>query len=148
MARRAPILGFAGGAVTGAVMALVGCAEPIPEHPIYTDVLPVFHAHCIRCHGAGGTLNDDPPTAQVLGAPVQTYLGHYADDYSGCPMPGIFTLPATETCRIGAKTAAGPLQVLIHSSGLGRMPPPPSDGLNDWELRLLDRWVDNNAPEK
>ena len=37
-----------------------------PARPTYkNDIAPLMEAHCIRCHGAGGTLNADPDIPKI-----------------------------------------------------------------------------------
>ena len=124
----------------GLALAAGACApaDP-PEKPSFAkDVLPVMEAHCVRCHGANGMLNGD---AQVTNPTYRTppntgYFDSY-DDKAGCTVQGVMG------CA-GAKTLAASIKIYIHTPSL-RMPPKPSDPLSDWDLKLLDNWVDSGA---
>jgi hypothetical protein len=35
----------------------------------------------------------------------------------------------------------------ITKTDSGRMPPPPSEPLNDWETDVITHWVNNGAPQ-
>src|SRR5258706_7727710 len=116
-------VGFGLGLVFAAV-AQLGCEEPIPAEPHFeADILPVFQAHCVRCHGAGDMLNTDPKLAAVLGRPMHAYPNEFDDATTGCPPAGAPPEPASATCHQGAGSVAGSIGVLIHAKGLGRMPP-------------------------
>ena len=77
-----------------AVLGGAGCVESSGDEPInptYShQIKPLMEAHCIRCHGAGGTLNLDPdiPDAEgvLQGAPIRGDFTMLND--SG----GVFTL--------------------------------------------------------
>jgi len=130
----------------------VGCQPAVPANPSYAaDVHPIFLSHCVRCHGAGGTLNQarDPqggadagPLASAGGTPNQAYLGQYEDsgDCSGDDNP-------TPPCHLGAHTMATSkqLQFYLHDDALP-MPPPPAPRLDDWELKVVDAWTANPIP--
>jgi hypothetical protein len=124
-----------------------------PTSPTYAnDVHPIFMARCARCHGAGGMLrkeliNDAESPAGV----IQCYLDNYEDrgdctlNDAGAPPPSC--QPGAHTCA----TAAGYkifMEMYIHlpESNPRRMPPPPSPPLNEWELKVIDRWIANPLP--
>jgi len=137
------------------LLAAAACAAPeppVPAAPSYAaDVHPIFLAHCVRCHGAGGALNtardpkggaDAGPLASVGGRPALAYLGQY-DDSGSCPD----STPAP--CHVGAKSAAtsGLLRSYLHpANGVTPMPPPPAPRLDDWELKVVDAWLANPLP--
>src|SRR5437764_1467964 len=78
---------------------LASCEEPVPQTPTFAlDVKPIFAAHCVRCHGAGGTLNADP-RAPDKNAPPDGYLDRYADK-SDCTPDAAGDVPPT--CERGA----------------------------------------------
>lgn len=133
------------------LVLLAGCAPPeppVPAAPSYAvDVHPIFLAHCVRCHGAGGTLNaalapDGGPLPGVAGRPVLAYLGQY-DDSGDCA-------DGASDCHHGAHTVATQtqeLQLYLHpSANFPPMPPPPSPRLDDWELKVVDAWLANPLP--
>ena len=72
-----------GSLLTLALAALVGgCEDAIPASPTFeVDVKPIFLANCVRCHGAGGTLNADPRALNgyATDMPNQTHLDFYAN---------------------------------------------------------------------
>ena len=112
--------------------------------PTYTnDVRPILMAHCVRCHGAGGTLNTNPDvTSVVLPAPRQCYLQRFEDE-GDCTDRNDLT-----ACRRGAGycgTLNGTVSLItervLSSPETGLiMPPPPAEPLNDWEKEVLTRW--------
>jgi hypothetical protein len=134
-------------AVAGAAMAATGCnAYPsAPTNPAYDiDVRPIFMAHCVRCHGAGGTLNNpteptgpnapiipsvSDPTVQNTFAVANLYLDQY---YSTATKNGAASL----TGLIGGVvvSSAKPPQA---------MPPAPAPRLNDWEVGTVVNWTKN-----
>lgn len=134
------LIRFIGVALTlGLGLGACAPADP-PVHPSFaTDILPVMEAHCTRCHGGNGTLTADPggtsSMALFRGAPLNGYFTQY-EDKTGCP---------TAQCA-GAKTLAASIKVYVHNPKDLRMPPPPSDPLSDWELKLIDNWAANPAP--
>lgn len=146
--------------VAGLLAALAataaGCASPeapIPAAPSYAvDVHPIFLAHCVRCHGAGGALNEalDPrggpdagPLPGVGGRPALAYLGQFADsgDCADSPAP---------TCHRGAyfvATQTTELHLYLHPpAAFPPMPPPPAPRLDDWELKVVDAWLASPLP--
>jgi hypothetical protein len=154
------------------VAVAAGCEEPIPAHPTYDiEVKPLFEAHCVRCHGAGGTLNGDPralnsygttPAAMACRAacakadsaclalcpmadkPNLPYLNFYADE-GDCTVDATGGTPAS--CKRGAKGQAATIKVYIHLPGAGRMPLAPAEPLTEWELGVVDNWINDGAPE-
>jgi hypothetical protein len=121
-----------------AVLGGAGCVESSgdePVNPSYTrNIKPLMEAHCIRCHGAGGTLNGDPDIAKVNGSMAATNgdfttladasatifgLMHYVNGAPGAPSMGLF-LPS--------------------------MPPPPAPPLTTWEKDVLLKWLANPLP--
>jgi hypothetical protein len=123
-----------------ALSALSACSAEVPAAPTYTkDVAPILNAHCVRCHGAGGTLNMYPfPVYGSVQAPTTCYLQRYDDDCSAGPA----------ACLAGAKTCAGLIVSYVNApvGTIQHMPPPPSDPLNDWEKDVLTRWTATSPP--
>ena len=119
------------------VVAALGCSPEVPAVPTYTkDVGPILAAHCARCHNADFTPVLDP-IAGMNKVPLLCHL-HSFEDTGDCSTAG----PA---CRSGAKTCAALIPTLITEAvpDLRRMPKPPSDRLNDWEIDVLLRWAAN-----
>lgn len=156
MTTRAKRSGLLAAWLAGALAAAVGCAPPeppVPAAPSYAvDVHPIFLAHCVRCHGAGGSLNtardpnggpDAGPLAGVGGKPALAYLGQY-DDSGDC------TNDSSLTCHRGAHfvaTQTVQLRTYLHPpANFPPMPPPPSPRLDDWELKVVDGWLANPLP--
>ena len=138
----------------GAAMAVAAlaasCGPPLPVSPSYeADVRPIFMAHCVRCHGAGGTLNqaheptgpDAAPLASDPIKPLNCYLNQYAD--TNC-VAGDAGVPAN--CHRGAQTwaaAANGIGARLRGAPPSPMPPPPASPLNDWELKVVNAWLAN-----
>jgi len=121
-----------------ALTVLSACSPEVPAHPTYSnDVAPILDAHCVRCHGQGGTLNKyGIPVNGTDHPPKVCYLQRYDDDCS------------SGSCLSGAKTCVSLIVADVNmpvTSGL-RMPPPPSDPLNDWEKGVIANWAKTDPP--
>ena len=127
-----------------AVVALSGCEKPVPETPTFAaDVGPNFAAHCVRCHGAGGTLNSDPRAVNpdTPGA----YLDQYADKVD-CTLDAMGLVPPTCVPAARFEAESGNLKVYLHGPEQLRMPPPPGQPLSPWELAVVDNWLAEKPP--
>jgi hypothetical protein len=120
-----------------ALMGVAGCENGYPAAPTYTnDIEPIMLANCVRCHGAGGTLNTDPdiptypqgdPRASYTGTPHNGYFNSYDDIGAG---------------KLGLHSYATTARVLMNAA-LPYMPPAPADPLSGWEKQLFEMWLDN-----
>jgi hypothetical protein len=130
-------------ALAGVAVGVAGCGNDIPPFPTYSkDIQPLMQAHCVRCHGAGGTLNTDPDI------PPDTNPQDPRSSYVGTPKNGYFTqLADVGPGKLGLMSYSGqnPARVLMNAA-LPYMPPPPAPPLTDWEHDLLVRWLDNPRP--
>jgi len=123
----------------------IGCSPPPgPDKPSFaTDIKPIMLAHCVRCHGAGGTLNKDPMmTGDFKGeAPKSAFLDTYDfGENNTCKTP------VGTPCQ-GAKIAATTFSAYLKPVQEGsRMPPPPADKLSDVQVDLLLRWAVDKLP--
>src|SRR3954462_11813653 len=103
-----------GGLVGGA--SLSGCGEnAVPERPSYArDIAPLMGARCIRCHGAGGTLNTDPAIAPIMmvQAPKNSDFATPGPGGTGIP-PGLLNF------------TGGAANLFMSSIDTLPMPPPP-----------------------
>jgi mono/diheme cytochrome c family protein len=129
--------------LTGAALvAGAGCLNAIPDRPSYErDIKPLMEAHCIRCHGAGGTLNTDPdipppPHAKVQGPPLNSDFTSLQGEN------GHFGLM---NYTLGGSPGVVFLKTYVEGT-LGPMPPPPADPLTNWERDLLFTWANNPLP--
>ncbi|HEV3031118.1 MAG TPA: hypothetical protein VG319_05710 [Polyangia bacterium] len=125
--------------------ALFSCQEPVPKTPTFeVDVKPIFQAHCVRCHGAGGTLNADPRAFEAV-PPPNGFLGQY-DDKVSCALDATGNIPAN--CLRGALSEAkdGYLAYYLHTKSVIRMPMSPSGPLAPWELDVIDNWLAESPP--
>lgn len=126
------------------VLGVVGCSvyPSAPADPAYdTDVLPIFQAHCTRCHdnGLDGGANnivivaDAANGPQVVGPPALAQFGP-------CLIPDGGGVPR---CGIGAAEYATLIHTYIHYPDTNplRMPPPPGPRLDDWEMNVIDAWT-------
>ena len=125
--------------LVGATILVVGasCGEnPVPENVSYMrDIKPLMEAHCIRCHGAGGSLNKDPDipdSGMVLqGAPTNGYFTQLAD---------------LSPTQYGLMHYTGTTGSAIMGIYLPQMPPPPGERLTDRETTMLTRWENHPFP--
>jgi len=135
------------GLVAFAVAALtLGCAPEVPANPTYTnDVAAILDAHCVRCHGANDTLVSMPVGGRDH-PPNTCYLQRFEN-------AGDCTDVAAPACLKGAGfcgTESGGAPSLIVSyvtfpvDNRLHMPPLPSESLNDWEQKVLERWSSPN----
>ena len=130
-----------------------GCGPPVPVSPSYeADVRPIFMSHCVRCHGAGGMINQaheptGPDAAPLPSDPrkplnsFDVYLNQYAD--TNCTM-GDAGVPAT--CHRGAQywaAEANGIGARLRGIPPSPMPPPPAPPLSDWELKVVNAWLAN-----
>jgi hypothetical protein len=114
------------------VFALVaGACEP--EKPSFAlDVQPILAEHCVRCHGAGGTLQGDP--GDPLGAPGMCHFNLY-DNVGDC------AAAAPTNCKTGAKACATLLEAYLPI-----MPPAPAAKPNESELAVIRTWAKDPIP--
>ena len=117
------------------VVSAVACApEAIPSPVTYKDVQPILAAHCVRCHNE--TFFLDPTVGKM---PKLCHFNRFEStgDCSGA---------MGAVCSFGAShPSCGPVIPIYldapDDSYAKRMPPPPSDRLNDWEHDVLKRWA-------
>jgi hypothetical protein len=133
------------GLVRGLSLALAlggaGCtAYPsAPAEPAYdTDVLPIFQAHCTRCHD--NNLDGGPPHTVFLpaanGGPM-TAEPPSLSQFGPC----VVSDGGVPTCYPpGAGGFHAVIQTNVHLTNSMRMPLPPSAPLDDWELNVIDAW--------
>jgi len=126
------VAALAGAAVVGGV----GCGQnEIPAFPTYTrDIKPLMEARCIRCHGAGGTLNADPDSVKVAGTFTVAMNGYFTALADPGPMMhglAYYTTPA----GLPTWTAFFP-----------QMPPAPAPPLTDREFEILTTWIAHPLP--
>lgn len=109
---------------------VAGCEEPVPENPTYdVDVKPIVEARCVRCHGAGGTLNDDPETP------------HLPKSTKEVPDNGYFNMPYDDGAKRSLRFYGTGLKVYLNLP----MPPPPSPPLTDREREILLKWSESET---
>jgi hypothetical protein len=116
------------------VVVALGCSPEVPARPTYTrDVQPILAAHCVRCHDENLSGALDPLTG-VVDKPLVCHLNRYEDN--------------------GASSGAGSVicagmsvsYIALPDDAAKRMPPAPSDPLNDWEKDVLTRWATTTPP--
>jgi hypothetical protein len=149
---------LARGLATALALGGAGCTTypSPPSQPAFdTDVLPIFEAHCNRCHGNGpdgGTLNSvgvpgktytaaTPPPMTLQ--PFLTQFGETCEPLSD-GTPGTCQNNAAH-CRCGAYDYAidGLIKERVHNNPGPMMPPLPAPPLNEWELKVIDAWAAN-----
>jgi hypothetical protein len=139
------IRGLGAALVSGvlAVTGVAGCSvyPAAPAQPAFdTDVLPIFQAHCTRCHdnnldgGANNIVN-----VPAMGGPVAA-TAPALSQFGPCVVPDG---GGTPHCGIGAVAYRIQIQQYVHyaDSNTLRMPPAPSRPLDDWELQVIDAWT-------
>jgi hypothetical protein len=119
--------------------ALVGCGEePIPDNVSFArDIKPLMEARCIRCHGAGGTLNDDP-YSQPTGMVTKPESGDFRHIETVNGISGL-----------GNYTGAGLVLLKLYidpMKGPPLMPPPPAPPLTAREKEMLLKWAAGSPP--
>jgi hypothetical protein len=123
----------------------LGCSPEVPANPTYnSDVGAIFDAHCVRCHGTDDMLISMVVTGMDI-APKSCFLQRYENE-GDCS-----TTTSPPTCKLGAGAAlcyglAGNYIALPDDAHF-RMPPLPSQALNDWEQEVIKRWVAHGAPQ-
>jgi hypothetical protein len=139
-------------------ISLAACGSsdpPAPTGPTFAaDVQPIFAAHCVRCHGANGMLNDalnDDGTPSGIGTPTLCYLSMYAST-GDCSPAGV----AAGACKQGAQYCATPmgdppasfieLFALTLTQEQGGMPPLPRPALSAAEKDVIREWLENPIP--
>src|SRR4051812_49426816 len=131
--------------IVAALLLLPACSPEVPATPTYAkDVQPILMAHCVRCHGANDMLNALPEAPNPnIPQPQLCYLQRFADE-GDCATAG------STTCKRGAGNPQcyGMIttRITAPADNVIRMPPAPSDPLNDWENDVLNRWAANPAP--
>ncbi|HTB57277.1 MAG TPA: hypothetical protein VLC06_05360 [Polyangia bacterium] len=133
---RSRLVGLVQGLVLTLALGAAGCTSypSAPAEPAYdTDVLPIFQAHCTRCHD--NNLDGGAPHTVFLpaanGGPM-TAIGPSLSQFGPC----------NPTCSIPGAAAYAPLiQTNVHLTTSLRMPLPPAPALDDWELNVIDAWV-------
>jgi len=128
--------------------ALAGACSPenVPNNPTYEDdVRPILESRCIRCHGAGGTLNTDPDHTGLVkgGAPFNGYFNQLGED---CPNdggpPGSCHGLLWYTVATFPPNGADLLTKYIRSTDDNmRMPPPPTPPLTTRQLDVFNKWL-------
>jgi hypothetical protein len=117
-------------------------SPPVPDMPTYAvDVKPILLAHCVRCHGAGGTLNVDPMSSLQY-PPPNGYFDHY-EDLSDCTPGDAGVVP--DTCKYGAASLAAAMKFYVNSDDFP-MPPPPAARLSTHDREVIGRWADEMPP--
>jgi hypothetical protein len=132
--------------LTVAAGALAGCGEePIPVNVSYAmDIKPLMEARCIRCHGAGGTLNNDPGSVPTPmgGVPLTMPTN---GDFTRLEAVGMihglmfYTKPGG-----GLAIFDGYLKPVMGKPPL--MPPAPAPQLTSREHDMLYQWMNNPLP--
>ncbi len=120
--------------------AVAACMPEVPDAPSFQeDVLPIFAASCVRCHGV----------PIIGGAPPEFRLDSFENTVVTDGLPGAGTCggepddPAAETVICGSRTYA-----LLIGSRLRNeaRPMPPRFPLEEFQIQTLARWV--KAPQR
>jgi len=129
--------------VATATLGLGGCSvQNTPHAPTFeSDIKEITASRCVRCHGAGGTLNADPKAVLAF-RPFDGFFDRMEDD---CPDG------ATMACHgLGHYTVPGDTRLhdFIHrvKGAAYPMPPAPAPPLTSEQLDIFDLWLANGAP--
>jgi hypothetical protein len=132
---------FAAALTLGAASCSVYPAAP--AGPAFdTDVLPIFEAHCTRCHDNnldGGGASHEVFRPDASGGPVTAGAPHLSV-YGPCyPAPA----GGPSVCYSNAAAYHTLIHTDIHRAENDplRMPLPPARPLDDWEINVIDAWV-------
>jgi len=109
-------------------VSVMACSPEVPANPTYAkEVGAILNAHCARCHSADLAPVLDPTTGTTK-APRLCHFNSLENATAG-------------GCNLMIPSYVG--DIGPGSSDLTRMPKPPSDRLNDWEVDVLTRWAAN-----
>ena len=159
------LVGPFGALVAALALGGVGCVSypSPPSQPAFdTDVLPIFQAHCTRCHGNGpdggafnvasvpGVVYPDGGGPNVPTGPFLTQFGDTCEPLSD-GTPGTCANPNAVCSHCGALIWVTQIKQYIDPGFTLRMPPPPAPVLNDWELKVVNSWtahpICSNSPD-
>ena len=123
-----------------------GCGEqPVPERVTYAhDIKPLMEARCIRCHGAGQMLNDDPDSVKTLDV-TKPNAGDFTGLENGPAGNGLLAY----TVGGGVLMKAYILSQKDPKTGATNpplMPPSPAPQLTSREREMLLKWLANPLP--
>ncbi|MES1157687.1 MAG: hypothetical protein ABUL67_01180 [Haliangium ochraceum] len=120
---------LAGWLILAGVLGVSGCGPLVPLSPTWKDdIRPLVVARCVRCH-------DDPPrgdpASKQPATPSAAFTFNYPSDVVLDPLPvGLSILKLQGGDSVRGKLAP-----------LRRMPPPPAEALEDWQIEMLDNWA-------
>jgi len=116
-----------------------------PHSPTFTkDIQPILASRCIRCHGAGGSLNADPhSTLAGFSLPYDGYFDRIEDDCPdgkaiGCHGFGHYTTDPGKSTLLD--------YIHFRNGKTSPMPPAPAPRLTSDQLSTFDLWYDEGAP--
>jgi hypothetical protein len=126
------------------VLGAAGCSvyPAAPAEPAFdTDVLPIFQAHCTRCHDNNPDGGGNNPVVRP-GADGGSKPATIPQFNVFGPCPG----DVPTTCD-GVGSAGALIESRIHlTNSIFAMPPPPSRPLDDWEMKVVDAWAAEPVP--
>jgi hypothetical protein len=112
-------------------LASVGCGPIAPVSPSWkNDVRPLIVSRCLRCHDGSG--KGDP---SVTGSTAGHGFNFNVPPELPSPLPpGLMSLQ-----NFGPKAVRG-------EGFPRRMPPPPLEALQDWQIDIIDGWAITPLP--
>lgn len=106
-----------------AVAALAGCEPGVPASPSWqVDIMPIFAANCVRCHG----------TPAIGNGPPELRLDSFEDTQVG------FLEGGEPQVLLGARTYGMTSAARV---ALEEAPMPPRFPLEPWQIETLQRWA-------
>jgi hypothetical protein len=112
------------------VLSSAGCGPIAPVSPSWkNDVRPLIVSRCLRCHDGSG--KGDPSVERSMG-------GHGFNFNVPPDLPSPLPAGLMYLKDLGSK--------VVRGDGYRRMPPPPLEALQDWQIDIIDGWAITPLP--
>lgn len=113
-------------------LSSVACGPIVPVSPTWAnDIRPLMVSRCIRCHDEPGRIDPDSKATKnpFLGIAAIPNLNY--QNFADIPSASLSLV------KLSADAVKGKLP-----GGIPRMPPPPAEVLEDWQIDMLQAWCD------